>query len=134
MSKSRSPKDLLFLASFSTRRNLAWESFCTKMEGSTKDHGKMIRKMARATKNTQAEIYISESTRWENLKEWESIFGLTDKCTKGSGLMECDKVLELGEELKMIAISASGTMANLKALGFCFGPMEIGIKATSKKG
>ena len=34
----------------------------------------------------------------------------------------------------MIAISASGTMASLKVLAFCCGPMEIGIRATSKKG
>lgn len=134
MSKLRSPKDLLFLASLLTRRNLALASFCTKMEGSMRDHGKMIRKMARAMKNTQAETSIWESTRRENLKEWGSTIGLTDKCTKGSGSMEYDKVLELGEESKMIAISASGTMVNLKALGFCFGPMEIGIRAISKKG
>ena len=88
MSKLRSPKDLLFLASFLTRRNLVLGSFCTKMEGSTKAHGKMIRNMARDTKNTQAETSILEITRKENLKEWGSIFGLTDKCTKGSGLME----------------------------------------------
>ena len=88
MSKLRSLKDLLFLASFLTRRNLVLGSFCTKMEGSTKAHGKMIKKMARATKNMQAETSILESTRRENLKEWGSIFGLTDKCTKGSGLME----------------------------------------------
>lgn len=94
--------------------------------------GTMINVMAEALNYLQMEINFKESTLVERPMEKELTLGEMVKSMMVNGRMDKKKVMESGEEFKVIAILASGSIIKLKDMECIPGSMEIDTKVSGK--